>query len=203
MPEVDAEAPASSWVLGGTGRHQAELLAERLTGLSPGVIWSSREPKAVETAEIVADCLGLPVRVADGLEEHHRAGVPFFPTQREFESAVERMFREPDELVFGSETGSEALGRFSAAVYRIIEGVESDAVVVTHGTVMALYVAKVAHVEPMDFWRRLGLPSFVVLTLPEMRVIEVVEGLGSEQAPNSGRRSGGHVKEWDWQDSTR
>ena len=180
MPEVDAEAPASAWVLGETGRHRAALLAEGLIRLCPGVVWSSREPKAVETAEIVADSLGVPVRVAEGLEEHHRSGAPFFPTQREFESAVERMFREPDELVFGSETGTEALGRFSAAVNGIIEGGESDAVVVTHGTVMALYVAKVARVEPMGFWRRLGLPSFVVLTLPEMRVIEVVEGVGSD-----------------------
>ncbi len=174
MPEVEPDRPAQAWRLGEAGRGRAELLASRLCGFSPGVIWSSHETKAVETAEIIAGGLGVPVQVADGLEEHHRDGAPFFPSHREFEAAVESFFVEPDRLVFGSETAHEALARFSGAIERIVAVGQADIVVVTHGTVMALYVAKVAGVEPMDFWRRLRLPSFVVLTLPEMRVSEIV-----------------------------
>ena len=48
---------------------------------------------------------------------------------------------------------------------------------VTHGTVMTLYVASVAGVQPMRFWHRLGLPSFVVLTLPDMHILSTVKTL--------------------------
>ena len=92
---------------------------------------------------------------------------------------MERFFSEPDRVVFGSETANEALARFSGAIATVLEAEPSDAVVVTHGTVMTLYVAEVAKVEPMGFWRWLGMPSFVVLTLPEMRVSEVVESVKS------------------------
>ena len=149
MPEVEPGRPAHEWRLGEDGRGRVELLAGRLYDFSPDVIWSSREPKAVETAEIVAGSLGVPVQVADGLEEHHRSGAPFFPTRREFEAALERFFLEPDRVVFGSETANEALARFSRAVDGIVASQEADTVVVTHGTVMALYVARVAGVPPM------------------------------------------------------
>ena len=88
----------------------APALAARLRDFSPDVIWSSRELKAVETADIVAGVLGVPVRIADGLEEHHRSNVPYFPTMDEFESAVEQLFCNPDQLVLGTETAGQASG---------------------------------------------------------------------------------------------
>ncbi len=141
------------------------------------MIWSSKESKAFETAEIVAGAFGTNVSIADGLEEHHRSGAAFLPTQQEFEEAVERFFKEPDELVFGSETAEEALSRFSATINDVIEGEQADTVVVTHGTVITLFAARVGGVRHMSFWRRLGLPSFVVLTLPDMGIHSVVESV--------------------------
>jgi broad specificity phosphatase PhoE len=35
--------------------------------------------------------------------------------------------------------------------------------VVTHGTVIALYVAELTGEDPFTLWRRMGLPSFAVL----------------------------------------
>ena len=180
MPDVEPERPASTWSLGDVGRQRAEMLAVRLTGCSPNMIWTSKEPKAVETADTIARGFGVPVQVADGLEEHHRTGGPFLPTQGEFEAAIERFFCEPDWLVFGTETANEALHRFSSAIELVVGGVRTDTCVITHGTVMTIFVARLAGVQHMNFWRRLGLPSFVVLTLPEMQVSEVVESVDSE-----------------------
>ena len=101
--------------------------------------------------------------------------MPYFPTQDEFEAAVEQLFEKPDQLVLGTETAEQALGRFSATIDKVIEAGQTDNVVVTHGTVMTLYAAGVARVEPTGLWRRLGTPSFVVLGLPDMRVRSVVE----------------------------
>ncbi len=57
----------------------------------------------------------------------------------------------------------------------MIEAGQADNIVVTHGTVMTLYAAGVAGVEPKRLWRRLGTPSFVVLGLPDPHVSCVVE----------------------------
>ena len=158
-PEIEPDKPASSWKLGEVGRHRSGLLAARLRGFNPQVIWTSTEPKAVETAEIVAKAFGVQARTVAGLEEHDRSNVPFFETRDEFERAVEHFFREPDRLVLGTETAEQALARFTFALDQIISSGHADSVVVTHGTVMTLYAARVAGVRQMCFWRRLGTPS--------------------------------------------
>ena len=180
-PEIERDEPASSWKLGEVGCHRSELLAVRLRGFSPQVIWTSTEPKAVETAEIVAKAFGVQARTVAGLEEQDRGNVPFFETRDEFERAVEHFFREPDRLVLGTETAEQALARFTCAIDQIISAGHADSVVVTHGTVMTLYAARVAGVRQMYFWRRLGLPSYVVLTLPDMCVQSVVDGVTAEE----------------------
>ena len=52
---------------------------------------------------------------------------------------------------------------------------EQNIVVFTHGTVLSLYVARATGLEPFTLWKRLGLPSFVVLTFPQYEIIRVVE----------------------------
>ncbi|MYD51468.1 MAG: histidine phosphatase family protein [Dehalococcoidia bacterium] len=175
MPEIDPDKPASAWKLGEVGRGRAESLAGRLREFSPSVIWSSKESKAIETAETVARELGVQVEIADGLEEHHRENVPFMSSKDEFEEAVERFFLHPDELVLGTETANQARDRFAAAIDKVIGAGQTDSIVVTHGTVITLYVASVAGVQRMGFWRRLGLPSYVVLTLPDMSIRSIVD----------------------------
>lgn len=92
----------------------------------------------------------------------------YFHTQDELEQAIERFFRNPHKLVLGDETAQQALLRFTAAIDRIIEAAAADtAIIITHGTVMTLYMASVAGVRPMRFWRRLDTPSFVALKPPE------------------------------------
>ena len=182
MPEIGPDKPASSWRLGEVGRHRSGLLAARLRGFNPQVIWTSAEPKAVETAEIVARAFGVQARTVAGLEEHDRSNVPFFETRDEFERAVEHFFREPDRLVLGTETAEQALARFTCAIDQIVSAGHADSVVITHGTVMTLYAARVAGVRQMCFWRRLGLSSYVVLTLPDMDIQSVVDSEVSEES---------------------
>ena len=167
------------------------MLSARLGGLSPTVIWSSEEPKAVETARIVASAFGVAVRATEGLEEHHRTGVGYFPTQEEFWSAVEQFFLKPDQLVLGTETAEQALNRFTAAIDQVINAGHQDNIVVTHGTVVTLYLASVSGIAPMDFWRRLGMPSFVLLELPSMDIHSVVESLVESEATIEGMTDGG------------
>ena len=182
-PQIERDKPASAWRLSRSGRARCEFLSAKLLNFNPRVIWCSKEPKAVETAEIIAHALGVPTQIADGFEEHHRSSVRFIPSRVEFEEAIARFFREPDRLVFGTETAKQALDRFSSAIDRVVEAVPADSVVVTHGTVMTLYAASLARVPPMHFWRRLGMPSFAVFTLPDRRILSVVENVTGSRTP--------------------
>ncbi|MCY4114394.1 MAG: histidine phosphatase family protein [Chloroflexi bacterium] len=174
QPWIERDVPAAEWRLSELGRRRAESMAARLRGYRANLIWCSREPKAVETAEIVGSALGIPVRIKAGLEEHHRQNAPFFPTTQEFEQAIEEFFCQPSRLVFGSETASQACGRFSAAIEAVLEADSGDAIVVTHGTVMTLYLAQVAGLQPMTFWRDLQSPCLVEVGLSSMRVGPIV-----------------------------
>ncbi len=72
MPQVQSDVPALRWHLGAEGVAGARRLGERLRTYAPSEIVSSREPKALETAAIVAEVLGLSHEAADGLHEHER-----------------------------------------------------------------------------------------------------------------------------------
>jgi broad specificity phosphatase PhoE len=112
-----------------------------------------------------------------GIHEQERQSLELLPGGK-FEAAVARLFDQPEELVFGDETAAQALARFRDAVDRVLEGRrKGNIALVSHGRVISLYVADCTGVEPFPFWRRLGLPSFVVLCLPEQKVGEVVESV--------------------------
>ena len=91
-------------------------LAERLRAFAPRMVFSSREVKASETAQIVADRLGVTHQVVEGLREHERSSADFAPAPGEFETKLARFFNEPESLVFGRETADEAKHRFARTI---------------------------------------------------------------------------------------
>ncbi|MBI2950742.1 histidine phosphatase family protein [bacterium] len=175
LPEVVSDLPASRWRLSEEGRRRCRVLTEKLAAYDPGVIVTSVEAKAVETAEIIVDALGRPFEVVEGLHEHDRSNVGFLEKER-FEGAVAEFFRRPQELVFGKETADQAHERFTKAIaVRMERHPDEDVAVITHGTVMALLVARANGLDPFPLWKRLGLPSFIVLSRPEIGLMSVVE----------------------------
>jgi broad specificity phosphatase PhoE len=176
ISEVDKSVDSNQWHLSAAGRLLCEPLAERLAEYSPTRIVTSREPKAIETGQIIAEILNKPESVANNIHEHDRSGMGIFPTVEAFQANVENFFRHPNELVYGNETGEETYQRFVGALTDLLEQYPYDTLAaVTHGTVLSLFVARAARLDPYTFWQRLGMPSYVVLSLPDLKVIEVVE----------------------------
>jgi broad specificity phosphatase PhoE len=174
-PQVEPGVSSHEWKLSDAGRAKAAALAERLRPHAPSVVFTSDEPKAIETAEIVATALGVPHEVAPDLHEHDRSNVPQMQT-REFISSMALFFKRPDELVLGLETAEQAQRRVTVAIDRILAGHEDrDVAIVTHGTILALYLATVLEGDAFDLWRRMGLPSYVALDADLMEVVEMVE----------------------------
>jgi broad specificity phosphatase PhoE len=140
---------------------------------------SSEEPKAVGTAEIIAERLGAELTSHPGLHEHGRTGLPF-GTEEEFHLSARNFFEKPSELVWGNETAEQTLERFAGAVHDVLEQHrESSVAVVAHGTVNTLFLTRHGSIDAYAFWRKLGLPSFYVLSLPEFELRNVVYDIRS------------------------
>jgi len=149
------------------GRSSCAAFTEKLIPWNPAVIVTSEEAKARETGEIIGRMLELPVETVPGLEEHHRGGVETLGSQADFERSVERVFDVPDEVVYGEESADDALARFSGAIEGVLLAYpQGNVAVVTHGTVMALFVAAHNTVDEKSFWSGLKMPDLVVLQVP-------------------------------------
>ena len=178
-PFVIPGTPSEEWKLSDKGRESCGPLAAALRGVQPAIIVSSIEPKAKETAELMAEALNVPMETAADLHEHDRSNVPHMRSG-EFISHVELMFRKPGERVLGRESADEAFERFDAAVNAVLEKhATGDVAIVSHGTVIALFIALHADQNAFEWWRKMGLPSFVVMSLPEMRLERAVDRIGT------------------------
>ena len=167
----------SRWRLSERGRSGSVLLGGRLARYGPRVVVSSEEPKAVETAEIAAQRLGVGCSSYPGLHEHNRTGVPFLG-EKEFNQAVRGFFENPGRLVWGNETAEEARGRFEGAVRGVLDERDEEVIViVAHGTVISLLVARHNDLDAQALWRSLGLPSFCVLSAEDLQLREAVTTL--------------------------
>jgi broad specificity phosphatase PhoE len=92
-------------------------------------------------------------------------------TRDDFEARVRSLFARPADVVFGVESADRARLRFTQAVMRLLLRAREDVIVVSHGTVMTLFVAEAAGVEPFAFWKGLEMPCAVTLSLPELRLV--------------------------------
>lgn len=174
---VDPGRPPEEWSLTRRGVEEATALAPSLARFGPTRLLSSPEPKARQTAEILGRQLGLTVHTVDGLREHDRTGVPFFGSQEEFELRVTELFERPTERVLGRESAEEAHIRFSSAVEEVLQScLDECTAFVTHGTVISLFLGGLGTVEPIRFWRRLGMPAYVAVEWPSGRLIELAHG---------------------------
>ncbi len=169
LPEIRREVPAAEWRLSPEGIARARAFARRVHPAGAAHVFASAEPKAADTARLLAAEWGLPVETVPGLHEHERPEAQVL-SREVFERKVRDVFARPAELVFGVETADQARRRFTMAVMRLVARTSGDVVVVTHGTVMTLFVAEATGVEPFAFWKRQQMPFAVTLTLPDLRL---------------------------------
>ena len=150
-PKIDPNIPSNEWHLSKKGRSLCKRLAERLAPYKADVLISSHEPKALETAQIISTKLNIPCEAADGLHEHQRKYVPF-TNQKHFETKVASFFDQPDLVIFGEESADQAYQRFSTALINLIKKYPYQTLmVVSHGTVISLWVARKIGLPPYPF----------------------------------------------------
>jgi len=75
--------------------------------------------------------------------------------------------RNPDKLIWGKETVSEARKRFGVAVEWLMPCDPAENVaVVSHGTVISTFIAQKLCVDPVPLWKSMGLPWLVEIYWP-------------------------------------
>jgi broad specificity phosphatase PhoE len=170
LPSIDANKPAATWQLSAEGVRRCYRLASCLTEFLPAVLISSAEPKARATADHLAKRLASTATTIDGLEEQHRMTAPFL-SHSALKEAMRGFFARPAELVFGEETAQAATTRFSATIDLLLgKHTDRNLLVVTHGTVISLYLGLCGRIDPYPLWEKLGLPSFAVVDRRTMRI---------------------------------
>jgi broad specificity phosphatase PhoE len=171
LPRIDKDRPAHTWELSAEGQGRARRLAEYLARFEPEAIVSSNEPKAKETADILAHHFQLNMQTINELREHDRSNVPYL-SENVFQDSIREFFQKPDEPDFGSETANQPHARFYRAVHSILnEHQNKTVVIVTHGTVIALFVARLTGSSDLELWGQLGMPSFIALDLHSSTLI--------------------------------
>jgi broad specificity phosphatase PhoE len=160
MPAVEAGVDPAAWHLDAVTRDQVQAWADRLeVGDGIGALVSSSEPKALETAEAIAERWSAGVATDDGLREAAR---PWVGTG--YRAVAHRYLR--GERPEGWEPHDEVARRMAAAIGRAHEvATGGPVVVVSHGLALSIHLGDRlgADFDRESFWSRLAFPDAWVL----------------------------------------
>lgn len=159
-PLVDRATPAHTWPLDPAGYDEVWALRDRLPQVAAW--YTSPEPKAVETSQLLTDA---QVGIVDDLREQSRGAT----WVDDLGAAVRRAFaRASEPAVLGWEPLVDTERRVVAAVRPILAAhTGEDVVLVGHGTAWTALAAVLTGAPPdLDRWASLAMPDVVRVDLP-------------------------------------
>lgn len=149
----DPNKNASFWELSDAGKEQATNLAKNNLLQKAELIYASNEIKTSLSITPLAQKLNLNILINEDLGEVRRGDK--FLSKEEFELEKNKQLEDLNYPAFGGETGNDALERFEKAINQIIlENKEKTIIIVSHGTILNLYFAKLLNKfdELKDRW---------------------------------------------------
>ncbi len=129
---MDPNVPVPLWGLSDEGRARAKAFIGR--GMVPGgaFLFSSRETKALELAEILAVATGTPILTDHDMGENDRSATGFLPPAL-FEDYADRFFAAPEESVSGWERATDAQRRVVGSVRLALASIPEDGFAIFYG----------------------------------------------------------------------
>ena len=135
---VDPAIPVPSWGLSEVGRARTEAVAGTGPLSATTQIVSSRERKAIETAEIIAAKLNVDVELREAMHENDRSATGFLIPD-EFEAVAHQFFAQPRTSIRGWERAIDAQLRIVREVEHVLaRNRPGDVLFVGHGGVGTL-----------------------------------------------------------------
>lgn len=177
-PHVDPCRKASAWELTAAGRVAARGIAATLVDDRPDIVMTSREHKARETGQIIADVLGLTVCEHEGLGEQGGDGVEFIADRKLFRATVRQHFAEPSRILLGEESSIGAAMRFAQVVADLGDRLPAPRcpVLVSHGRVMAAFMASVTGADAWALWNDFRIPDAIAVDPESGTIRRLVAG---------------------------
>jgi broad specificity phosphatase PhoE len=164
-PLVARDRPAADWELDPAGFDDVWALRESGRLPQRASWFSSPEPKATATAQLLTEG---DVGIVDDLREHERRTTEWLEDDRAFGAVVRRAFAEPDLSAHpGWEPLSACRDRVVPAVRRIVDvHAGEDVVLVGHGTAWTVTLAELTGAAPdLDRWAALKMPDVLVVEI--------------------------------------
>ena len=160
---------ADRWTLSEEGRRQAKVLAHQDFWRDVGRIYSSPEPKALETARPAARRWDIPLAVADDLREPRRPRLIV-----DYEATIEQVFANPLKSISGLEPASQSAHRVSRCIRELSEErPDQTLAVISHGLVMTLILARLENRWPtLRDWRSIPFTGLRVIDTEQWQLIE-------------------------------
>ena len=168
---LDPELPPQRWELTADGRADGERLARLDVFDGIAAVVTSPEPKARATAEPIAAAAGVELRVDPDLREAERGAAPV-DDRAAFVARVDAWLG--GTRVPGWEERDFAAARIVGCIERLLAASSGDLALVSHGTVLSLYLSWLRGQERVDLdeWAALSLPAVAVVD-PSARTIVV------------------------------
>lgn len=165
----DFSRPAFTWPLTEAGRVAASALAQQIDWETVGLVASSPETKAIETARALMNRTPvLPITVIDDLRE---LTAPLVHNPDDFRRQLAMLFAGHPEC--GWEAPEAALARMMDAAHRARHQARPKrAVIVSHGRILTLLLSHLMHCPPtLSLWEQIAMPDIALVDL-EAHAIE-------------------------------
>jgi broad specificity phosphatase PhoE len=165
----DPSTPASLWRLSDEGHAQVRRLLEAPFWQSVSAIYTSTEYKTIVVGEAIHAALEIPTHPMIDLGEAKR---DTWLDGQEFLAVQNRFFVQPDQPPVPEwESAQSAQTRFVSAMERVLANAGS-LVVVSHATVLTLYIAHLRHMLPsVAVWQTLGFMEVMAVDRATMQPV--------------------------------
>jgi 2,3-bisphosphoglycerate-dependent phosphoglycerate mutase len=160
---------AEHWPLSEEGRREADILARQDFWRPIDLLFSSPEPKALQTAESVIRRWGIPLEIVECLRELRR---PRWVA--DYQHLIAQFFTAPQESVAGMEPAAQVAERITRCIKELVAAHSGQTLaVVSHGLVLTLFLARLADRWPtMAEWRAVPFAGLIVVDTIRWRPIQ-------------------------------
>lgn len=136
---ISNSVPVPQWPLSVLGQLRMQRALDLPWIMELTAIYCSAEQKAIDSAQILSNHLGLPFCAVQSLGENDRSSTGFLPPP-EFEKVADTFFAQPHHSVRGWEKAMDAQQRIVQAVAGVVDSDKSNGpvAIVSHGAVGTL-----------------------------------------------------------------
>jgi broad specificity phosphatase PhoE len=154
----DPQRPPASWELTPAG-HAAAL---SLKGALPEIVFSSPEPKALQTARHLTH---LPLKIIEEFREH-RTDKGAWISGDDFKISIERYFGDREHRVWG-DSHAETAARFGTGLSHVVSQLNETerCTVVSHGRILCSFLGGLAGTSGYELWKLLTMPTVIKLAV--------------------------------------